>query len=64
MLAPTDYEIIEVENGAQELVAVVEERPDLILMRVYDATRNVAPRCAVETAARQSAFGHFESLNP
>ena len=34
MLAPTDYEIIEAENGEQALAAVVRERPDLILIIV------------------------------
>ena len=45
MLAGTDYEIIEAEDGEQALVAVAKQRPDLILMDVqlpimdgYEAT--------------------------
>jgi two-component system, cell cycle response regulator DivK len=34
MLAPTDYEIIEVEDGEQALAVVAKERPDLILMDI------------------------------
>ena len=32
MLARTDYEITEAENGEQALAAVTKQRPDLILM--------------------------------
>ena len=32
MLAPTDYEITEAENGEQALTAIAKQRPDLILM--------------------------------
>ena len=46
MLAPTDYEITEAENGEEALAAVTKQRPDLILMDVqmpimdgYTATR-------------------------
>ena len=34
MLAPTDYEITEVEDGAQALQAIAKQRPDLILMDI------------------------------
>ena len=34
MLAPTDYEIAEAENGEQALAEVTKQRPDLILMGV------------------------------
>ena len=46
MLAPTDYEITEAENGEQALTAVAKQRPDLILMAIqlpimdgYEVTR-------------------------
>jgi DNA-binding NarL/FixJ family response regulator len=32
MLAPTDYEITEAENGEEALAAIAKKRPDLILM--------------------------------
>jgi two-component system, cell cycle response regulator DivK len=48
MLTPTDYEIIEAENGEQALTIVAKERPDLILMDIqlplidgYEATRRI-----------------------
>ena len=34
MLAPTDYQITEAENGEQALAAVAKQRPDLILMDI------------------------------
>jgi CheY-like chemotaxis protein len=34
MLAGTDYEITEAEDGEQALAAVAKERPDLILMGI------------------------------
>ena len=46
MLAPTDYEITEAENGEQALAVIAKQRPDLILMDIqlpimdgYTATR-------------------------
>ena len=34
MLAPTDYEITEAENGEEALTAIAKQRPDLILMDI------------------------------
>ena len=34
MLAPTDYEVAEAENGEEALAAIAKQRPDLILMDV------------------------------
>jgi two-component system, cell cycle response regulator DivK len=34
MLAPTDYEITEAENGEQALAAIAKQPPDLILMDI------------------------------
>ena len=48
MLAPTDYEISEAENGEEALAAIAKQRPDLILMDIqlpimdgYTATRQI-----------------------
>src|ERR1700751_301313 len=48
MLAPTDFEIIEAENGEEALAAIAKQRPDLILMDIqlpimdgYTATRRI-----------------------
>ncbi len=48
MLAPTDCEIIEAEDGQQALEAISKQRPDLILMDIqlpiidgYTATRKI-----------------------
>ena len=34
LLASTDYEIVEAENGVEALAAVAKQRPDLILMDI------------------------------
>ena len=48
MLAPTDYQITEAEDGQQALEAIAKQRPDLILMDIqlpiidgYTATRKI-----------------------
>ena len=48
MLAGTDYEITEAENGEEALAAIAKQRPDLILMDIqlpvmdgYTATRHI-----------------------
>jgi len=48
LLAATDYEVVEAENGEAALAAVVKQRPDLILMDIqlpifdgYEATRRI-----------------------
>jgi two-component system, cell cycle response regulator DivK len=48
MLAPTDYQITEAEDGEQVLAAIAKQRPDLILMDIqlpimdgYTAVRRI-----------------------
>jgi hypothetical protein len=68
MLAPTDYEITEAENGEEALTAIAKQRPDLILMDIqlpimdgYAATRKLsfsAILCA-GTAVRENNRYHW-----
>jgi two-component system cell cycle response regulator DivK len=61
MLAPTEYEITEAEDGQQALEAIAKQRPDLILMDIqlpimdgYEATRRIkgdASLCAIPIIA-------------
>ena len=57
MLAPTDYEITEVENGEEALAAIAKQRPDLILMDIQlpimEATR---PRAGLNPIRRYDRF--------
>jgi CheY-like chemotaxis protein len=61
MLAPTDYEIAEVESGEEALTAIAKQRPDLILMDIrlpimdgYSATSQIKAesRIAIDTDHR------------
>jgi two-component system cell cycle response regulator DivK len=56
MLAPTDYESTEAENGEEALVAIAKQRPDLILMDIqlpimdgYTATSQIKAEPALRS---------------
>ncbi len=56
MLALTDYEITEVENGEEALAAIAKQRPDLILMDIqlpimdgYTVTRQIKANPALRS---------------
>jgi CheY-like chemotaxis protein len=60
MLAPTDYEITEAENGEEALAAIASQRPDLILMdisyRLWTVTKlRAASKPTLRCAQSQSS---------
>jgi two-component system cell cycle response regulator DivK len=57
MLAGTDYEITEAEDGEQALAAVAKQRPDLILMGIQLPIMN-----GYEVAHRIKADPAFRSI--
>jgi CheY-like chemotaxis protein len=66
MLAPTDYQITEAENGEQALAVVAKQRPDLILMDIqlpimdgYEAT----PRIKADATLRSIPIIAVTSCN-
>jgi CheY-like chemotaxis protein len=57
MLAPTDYEITEVESGEEALTAIAKQPPDLILMDIQltqSGHGNRAHRCPLLGVKRTS----------
>ena len=79
MLAPTDYEITEAENGEEALAAIAKQRPDLILMDIqlpimdgYTAVRRIKadpgsrsiPIIAVTSYALNGEEKNSEALQP
>jgi hypothetical protein len=63
MLAPTDYEVTEAENGEEALAAIAKQRPDLILMDVqlpimdgYTATRRIKADPALQSIRIMRSF--------
>ena len=59
MLAPTDYEITEAENGEEALTAIAKQRPDLILISNYRSWMVTPPRgnCLfLQFCAREQQF--------
>ncbi|MFZ2080880.1 MAG: response regulator [Xanthobacteraceae bacterium] len=73
MLAPTDYEITEAENGEEALAAIAKQHPDLILMDIqlpimdgYAATRRIKADPALRSIpiTRASSWRKFVSIYP
>ena len=57
MLAPTDYEITEAEDGQQALEAIAKQRPDLILMDIQLPPR--AKSRPIPQCDRSRSGGHL-----
>jgi DNA-binding NtrC family response regulator len=55
MLAPTDYEITEAENGQEALAAIAKQRPDLILMGTDAQGAAILPTSTTGVAPRRCA---------
>ncbi len=59
MLAPTDSEITEAENGEEPLAAIAKQRPDLIVMDIQlpimDAKRRAASKPTLRCAQSRSS---------
>jgi CheY-like chemotaxis protein len=64
MLAPTDYEITEVESGEEVLAAIAKQQPDLILMDCAGLRggpgRSVTYQCTQWVSAKVRQSGAFE----
>src|SRR5690348_5896767 len=54
MVAGTDYEITEAENGEEALAAIAKQRPDLILMDIQLPVMDAATRRIKTDAALKS----------
>jgi two-component system, cell cycle response regulator DivK len=70
MLASTDYEITEAENGEQALAAIAKQRPDLILMDIqlpivdgYTATRQIKSDPALRSIPAVTSYALREEEN-
>jgi CheY-like chemotaxis protein len=78
MLAASDYQIAEAENGEEALAAIAKQRPDLILMDIqlpimdgYEATRRISDaRCDLVSRHERGGFfvaialGHHRPRHP
>jgi CheY-like chemotaxis protein len=69
MLAASDYQITEAENGQEALAAIAKQRPDLILMDIqlpimdgYTATSRIKADASLRCAqSRSSQSRHMRS---
>ena len=62
MLAPTDYEIIEADNGQEALAAIAKQRPDLILMDIQLPIMTVTKRRAASRPTLRYAQSRLSRL--